>query len=457
MPRGLGHTLHRGPTAKGNPGCDAALDSTFGARGMTADAYDVIRREVLAQVERRRLRPEGDLDEVKVEVLRAVDEYQRRARLGETLPLATPATMVDRILRSITDLGPLTDLVARRDVEEIFIEGARVSYLDAGGRLRGLTEPTSEEENRQLLDRLLGATERQLNTRHPMVQARVLDGTARLTAAIPPIGDALSATLRRYVVRNVSLDDLVARDSLTAEAAEFLRTLMQLRSRITVSGEPGAGKTTLAAALLAAAPPSHCVRSCEEIRELAVPITHGSYYEVRPPSIDGTGEISMRDLVKFVLAMRPDRIVVGEVRGAEAFELSRAVNAGCGFLCTVHANSAAEALDALVNAALMAGENVTERIVRKVFSESLDLVIHVDRDDVVGDTTSIRRQVVEIAAVVPALRDDFSIEPLFTRAHVGAPLEWTGAMPARLERRLARVATGSGSPRQSGTSSGGGE
>ncbi|MET0420252.1 MAG: ATPase, T2SS/T4P/T4SS family, partial [Acidimicrobiia bacterium] len=324
---------------------------------MTADAYDVIRREVLAQVERRRLRPEGDLDEVKVEVLRAVDEYQRRARLGETLPLATPATMVDRILRSITDLGPLTDLVARRDVEEIFIEGARVSYLDAGGRLRGLTEPTSEEENRQLLDRLLGATERQLNTRHPMVQARVLDGTARLTAAIPPIGDALSATLRRYVVRNVSLDDLVARDSLTAEAAEFLRTLMQLRSRITVSGEPGAGKTTLAAALLAAAPPSHCVRSCEEIRELAVPITHGSYYEVRPPSIDGTGEISMRDLVKFVLAMRPDRIVVGEVRGAEAFELSRAVNAGCGFLCTVHANSAAEALDALVNAALMAGEN----------------------------------------------------------------------------------------------------
>ena len=121
-----------------------------------------------------------------------------------------------------------------------------------------------------------------------------------------------------------------------------------------------------------------------------MPITHGSYYEVRPPALDGTGEISMRDLVKFVLAMRPDRIVVGEVRGAEAFELSRAVNAGCGFLCTVHANSASEALDALVNAALMAGENVTERIVRKVFSESLDVVIHVDRDDMVtGDAESL--------------------------------------------------------------------
>jgi pilus assembly protein CpaF len=409
---------------------------------MTVDAYDSIRRDVLARVERRRLRPEGDLDEVKLEVHQAVEGYQRRARRGDGLPLVAPATMADRILRSVTDLGPLTDLVARRDVEEIFIEGGRVSYLDGTGRLRGLTDPTSEAENRQLVDRLLATTERQLNTKHPMVQARVLDGTARLTAAIPPVGDCLSATLRRYVVRNVTLDDLVERESLSGEAAGFLRALMQLRSRVAVSGEPGAGKTTLAAALLAAAPPSHCVRSCEEIRELAVPVTHGSYYEVRPPALDGTGEISMRDLVKFVLAMRPDRIVVGEVRGAEAFELSRAVNAGCGFLCTVHANSAGEALDALVNAALMAGENVTERVVRKVFSGSLDVVVHVDRDDLVDEGERIRRRVTEIAAVVPALRDDFTIEPLFTREHMGAPLRWTGAVPARLERRMTRVLGG---------------
>ena len=210
---------------------------------------------------------------------------------------------------------------------------------------------------------------------------------------------------------------------------------MQLRSRIAVSGEPGAGKTTLLAALLAAAPASHCVRACEEIRELAVPITHGSYYEVRPPALDGTGEITLRDLVKFVLAMRPDRIVVGEVRGAEAFELSRAVNAGCGFLCTVHANSASEALDALVNAALMAGENVTERIVRKVFSESLDVVVHLDRDDTTsGDADGIRRHVIEIAAVVPALRDDFTVEPLFVRDQPRAP--------APVDRRAAAVAGG---------------
>ena len=407
---------------------------------MTTDAYELIRRDALARVEQRRLRPDADVEEIRAEVEQAVDRYQRLAHRGEELPLSDPSGMADRILRSITDFGALTELLARRDVEEIFIEGARVSYLDGSGRLRGLPVPTSEEENRQVVARMLAATERQLNTKHPLVQARVLGGTARLTAAIPPVGDQLSATLRRYVVRNVDLDHLVRRESLTVEAAHLLRVLMQLRSRVAVSGEPGAGKTTLAAALLAAAPPSHCVRACEEIRELAVPITHGSYYEVRPPALDGTGEISLRDLVKFVLAMRPDRIVVGEVRGAEAFELSRAVNAGCGFLCTVHANSAAEALDALVNAALMAGENVTERIVRKVFSESLDVVIHLDRDDVLGDADSIRRRVMEIAAVVPALRDDFTIEPIFVRDALDAPLRWTGAMPDSLARRLQRVA-----------------
>lgn len=403
-----------------------------------ADAYDLIRRDVLVRLEKKRLNADTDVPEIRGEVEHAVDEYQRRAHLGSETPLHDPRAMVERILRSVTDYGALSDLLGRRDVEEIFIEGPRVSYLDTNGRLRGLTEPTTEEENVQILDRLLAQTERQLNAKNPIVQARVLAGTARLTAAIPPIADQLSATLRRYTVRNVVLNDLVRRDSMTPEAAGFLWAAMQLRTRIAVSGEPGAGKTTLLAAMLAAGPTSHCVRCCEEIRELSVPVTHGGYYEVRPASLDGTGEISLRDLVKFVLAMRPDRIVCGEVRGAEAFELSRAVNAGCGFLCTVHANSAIDALSALVNAALMAGENVAERVVRKVFAESLDLVVHVDREDL-GDDAGVRRQVMEIVAVVPSLGEDFTVEPIFKREHIGAPLEWTGIMPAALEGRIDRV------------------
>jgi pilus assembly protein CpaF len=403
------------------------------------DAYDVIRRDVLARMERRRLRPEADLGAIRAEVDDVVEAWERRAHLGEEVPLRGPAGMAERVLRSITDFGPLTELLARRDVEEIFVEGSRVSYLDGAGRLRGLSTPTSEDENRQMVDRLLAATDRQLSTRHPIVQARVLEGRARLTAAIPPVADRLSATLRQYTVRHVTLDDLVARDAMTGPAARFLAVAMKIRSRIAISGEPGAGKTTLLAALLAAGPPGHCVRACEEIRELAVPVTHGSYYEVRPPSLDGTGEIGLRDLVKFVLAMRPDRIVVGEVRGAEAFELTRAVNAGCGFLCTVHANGATEALHALVNAALMAGENVTERVVRRVFARSLDLVVHLDRDDVAAsEGRGIRRRVMHVLAVAPSLGDDFTVEPLFVRDSLDAPLRFTGIVPERLATRVGR-------------------
>jgi pilus assembly protein CpaF len=268
---------------------------------LRTDAYDGIRRDALVRIERRRLRPEGDLDEVQSEVHRAVDEYQRRAHLGDEIPLSDPGEMIGRVLRSITDFGPLTELIARPDVEEIFFEGPRVSYLDSSGRLRGLTTPTGEGENRQIVERLLAPTDRQINTKHPIVQARVLQGSARLTAAIPPVGDRLSATLRRYTVRNVTLGSLVDLDSISPEAADFLWAVMQVRSRLAISGEPGAGKTTMAAALIASEPASHCVRCCEEIREIAVPVTHGSYYEVRPPALDGTGEISLRDLVKFVL------------------------------------------------------------------------------------------------------------------------------------------------------------
>ena len=261
---------------------------------------------------------------MRAEIERAVDDYQRRARLGDEVPLGDPPAMVQRVLRSITDLGPLSELLARRDVEEVFVEGARVTYLDTDGRLRGLSEPTHRRreppDRRSAARRDRAPAQRQASARAGACARR--HGASH--RAIPPVADRLSATVRRYTVRDVTLDRLVARDALSEQAAAFLWAMMQLRSRVVISGEPGAGKTTLAAALLSAVPTAHCVRSCEEIRELAVPLLHGGYYEVRPSGLDGTGEIALRDLVKFVLAMRPDRIVVGEVRGAEAFELTRA-------------------------------------------------------------------------------------------------------------------------------------
>ena len=236
------------------------------------------------------------------------------------------------------------------------------------------------------------------------------------------------------------MSSLVELDSLPNAAAAFLHHVMQTSSSIVISGQPGAGKTSLLAALINAAPATHCLRCVEEVRELQVPLVHGSFYEARPPGLDGSGAITLRDLVKVVLAMRPDRIVVGEVRGAEAFELTRAVNAGTGFSCTVHSNSATDALSALVNAALMAGENVPEAVVRKVFSASIDLVVHLDREMQGESDGPIKRQVMEILAVVPSLHDDFSVEPLFVRDRLGAGLHWTGALPPdRLTHRLQRM------------------
>lgn len=395
-----------------------------------SNAYDQIRGVAVRLIEERKLDPTRDRDGVRAAVATAVEDYQRRAHLGESRALRDPNEMTERIVRSVADFGPLTDLFAAPDIEEVFIEGSRVSYIDGSGSLKALAVATTEEENRQVVNRLLADTDRHLDTSSPIVQARVLNDTARLTAVIAPVADKLSVTVRRYALRKETLASMVELGSLPPAAAGFLWAVMQTNMSTLISGPPGAGKTSMLSAMMTAAPSTHCLRCCEEVRELHVPIVHGSYYEARPPALDGQGEVSLRDLVKVVLAMRPDRIIVGEVRGAEAFELTRAVNAGCGFACTVHANSARDALNAIVNAALMAGENVSEPIVRKVFASSIDFVVHLGRDTVArsGDS-GLRRQVMEILSVVPALTDDFSTEPIFLRDGLGKPMEWSGALP----------------------------
>jgi len=406
---------------------------------VSLDVYEELRREALAKIDGTGLDPVAQPEAVRELLESTVDEYQRRAHLGEGRSLADPRATVERLVESVTGNGPLARLLRRADVEEIFVEGDQVTYLEAGGALRACEVPVTEQENRHVISQLIAATDRRLDASNPIAQARVLDGAARLTVVIPPVSDHLSATIRRYALRRQSLESLISLGSLTQAAATFLEAAMRASASVLVSGPPGAGKTSFLSALMAAAPTDHCIRACEEVRELHVPLVHGSYYEARPPSLDGTGEISLRDLVKVTLAMRPDMIVVGEVRGAEAFELTRAANAGCGMACTIHANSAPDALNALVNAALMAGENVPEPVVRKVFASSIDLVVHLSRG-VDASGSRIVRETMEIRAMVPALHDDFSTEALFVREHLGARLDWTGALPPdALCERIERV------------------
>ncbi len=406
---------------------------------MALDVYEELRQQALQRLDGTGIDPVADRDALRELLASTVDDYQRRAQVTGRPPLVDPGSTVERLTNSVSGYGPLSALLDRTDVEEIFIEGDKITYLEAGGRLRSADFPSTEVENRHAVQQLLSETDRRLDASQPITQARVLGGSARLTAIIPPVGDRLSATIRRYALRRQSLDSLVRLGSLSEPAARFLSLAMAAGSSVIVSGPPGAGKTSFLSALIDSVPADRCVRACEEVRELHVPLIHGSYYEARPPALDGSGEITLRDLVKVTLAMRPDLIVVGEVRGAEAFELTRAANAGCGMAATVHANSAADALEALVNAALMAGENVPDRVVRKVFSSSIDLVVHLDRREEPAGV--IRRETTEIRAVVPSLHDDFSTEPLFIRRRPGEGLVWTGALPpeslaAQMESQL---------------------
>ncbi|CAN5740165.1 ATPase, T2SS/T4P/T4SS family [soil metagenome] len=409
---------------------------------MTTTAYERLRQSVLHRLDQDRIDPRHDPERVRRLVTQTVGDYQRMAETGGVARLRDVGQMAERLVDAVTAYGPLTEILLLPDVEEVFIEGPRVTYLDRHGRLHGLDAPTSEQENRAVVQRLLAPTTRSLDTQNPIVQARVLDGQARLSAAIPPVAECLSATIRRHSRRRHTLDSLATAGALSFEATALLHCVMQGWSSVLVSGQPGAGKTSLLSGLVAAAPPGRCVRVCEEIRELTVPLTHGSYYETRPPSASGESAVTLRDLVRFCLGMRTELLVVGEVRGPESFELTRAVNAGCGFACTVHANSAQEALEALTNAAVMAGEHVPETLVRKVFANSIDLVVHVDLHDR-GQEVS-RREVREIVAVMPHAGDVFAVEPLFTRRQgPGSPLEWTGVLPPAIERFERHLPAGS--------------
>jgi pilus assembly protein CpaF len=412
-----------------------------------ASAYEKLRARAAERIEDRKFDADTNPDGVRQVIADIVDEYQATAHRGINEPLRDAADMERRVWQAVAGFGPLTELFDNPRVEEIFIEGPRISYIDDSGRLLSHVVSTTEGELRQVIDRLLAGTNRRLDSSNAIEQAHVLGGTARLTAVVPPVSARLSATIRRYTVTEETLGSMIRLGALSTPAATFLWATAQATTSVLYSGATGAGKTTLMSAWLRAVPNDQCIRIVEEVRELHIPLPpHSSYYEASPVTLRGERRFDLRDLVKVCLAQRVDLLCVGEVRGAEAFELTRAVNAGCGFACTVHSNSARDALAAIVNAAIMAGENVTEQIVRRVFANSIDFVVHLDRDmrrheDAEG---GIRRQVREILAVTPSLAsDDFTTEPIFVRSNLGEPMRWTGTYPPedvvdRIDRSLPR-------------------
>jgi pilus assembly protein CpaF len=328
-------------------------------------------------VERRRAeaaggRPQGELRDA---VVALVDG--EAALLGA----AARAELVERIVRDSVGLGPLELLLADPAVEEVMVNGPDRVYVERAGRI----EPTEvrfadEEELRNAIERILAPLGRRVDELSPMVDARLADGS-RVNVVIPPLAlDGPTVSIRRFGAARPGPDELVALGSLSEAERDELAAAVRARRSILVSGGTGSGKTTLLNALSSFIEPDERVVTIEDAAELRLQQPHVVRLESRPAGIEGRGEVTIRDLLRNALRMRPDRIVIGEVRGAEALDLLTALNTGHdGALSTVHANSPADALARLQTLALMAGLGLPHAAVVEQVRRGIDLVVQMER------------------------------------------------------------------------------
>ncbi|HET7417256.1 MAG TPA: CpaF family protein [Solirubrobacterales bacterium] len=311
------------------------------------------------------------------------------------LPAADREEVVERIVRDSVGLGPLEVLLADPAVEEVMVNGPDRVYIERRGRL----EPTearfeSEDDLRNTIERILAPLGRRVDELSPMVDARLADGS-RVNVVIPPLAiDGPSLSIRRFGADRPDPDRLVAIGTLAAAERTLLAEAVAARQSILVSGGTGSGKTTLLNALSSFIAPEERVVTIEDAAELRLQQPHVVRLESRPAGIEGRGEVTIRDLLRNALRMRPDRIVIGEVRGVEALDLLTALNTGHdGALSTVHANSPEDALRRLETLVLMAGVGLPHAAVTEQVRRGIDLVVHLQR----GPDGS--RRVTEIAEV----------------------------------------------------------
>jgi pilus assembly protein CpaF len=301
-----------------------------------------------------------------------------------------------RILRDTVGLGPLEDLLADPAVEEVMVNGPDRVYVEREGRIAPAEVSfESDEALRNTIERILAPLGRRVDELSPMVDARLADGS-RVNVVIPPLAiDGPTISIRRFGARRPTPRELVALGTLTGAQRDLLEKAVAARRSVLVSGGTGSGKTTLLNALSSFISPAERVVTIEDAAELRLQQPHVVRLESRPASIEGRGEVTIRDLLRNALRMRPDRIVIGEVRGAEAFDLLMALNTGHdGALSTLHANSPADAVSRLETLALMAGVGLPHEAIAEQLRRGIDLVVHLQR---CRDGT---RRVTEIAEVV---------------------------------------------------------
>jgi len=338
----------------------------------------LLEREVRELIRRRGLDPRRDTDGLHALVRDAVVDYDERSLRGHVPPLIDTDAAVKTVVDAVAGLGPLQQYLDDDEVEEIWINAPDQVFVARRGEAELTPTMLTAGQVRDLVEQMLKVSGRRLDLSSPFVDA-ALPGGERLHVAIPDVTrQDWAVNIRKYVVRAAHLNDLVALGSLTPAAARFLAASVAAGLNILVSGPTQAGKTTLLNALGGSIPPRERVITCEEVFELRVEHRDLVALQCRQPNLEGTGEISLRRLVKEALRMRPRRIIIGEVREAESLDMLIALNAGVPGMCTVHANSAREALTKICTLPLLAGENVTAGFVVPTVASTIDLVVHLD-------------------------------------------------------------------------------
>ncbi|MEM7330272.1 MAG: CpaF family protein [Pseudomonadota bacterium] len=358
--------------------------------------------------------------------------------------------LLDDICNDVLGYGPLEPLLARDDIADIMVNGADTCYIEVDGKIERTN--IRFRDNAQLMNicqRIVSQVGRRVDDASPICDARLLDGS-RVNVIAPPLSiDGPALTIRKFKKDKLKLQDLVNFKSISEAGAEILRIIGHARCNILISGGTGSGKTTLLNCLTGFIEPGERVITCEDSAELQLQQPHVVRLETRPPNIEGSGEISMRDLVKNCLRMRPERIIVGEVRGPEAFDLLQAMNTGHdGSMGTLHANSPREALSRVESMITMGGFSLPAKTIREMIVGSVDVVVQASRlrdgsrrimcvTEVMGleGDTIVLQDILKYE--IDGEDDDGKIIGRHRGTGIGRPKFWERAQYYNLERDLA--------------------
>ncbi|MEW5898864.1 MAG: CpaF family protein, partial [Bacillota bacterium] len=343
------------------------------------DLKVALHKKVIAELaglpQEKRERRELVAERVEMVVDKLLDES------GQHLSRSDRRRIINEIIDEAIGFGPITPLLKDPEITEVMVNGPRQVYVERGGRLE-LTGVTFRDDQHvmHIIEKIVAPLGRRIDESTPMVDARLPDGS-RVNAIIPPLAlNGPTVTIRKFFQDPLTVDDLLALETLTGKMALFLEACVRARLNLVVSGGTGSGKTSMLNILSSFIPADERIVTIEDAAELQLRQEHVVTLESRPPNVEGRGEITIRDLVRNALRMRPDRIIVGEVRSGEALDMLQAMNTGHdGSLTTVHANSPRDVLSRLETMVLMAGMDLPVRAIREQISSAVDVIVHMAR------------------------------------------------------------------------------